>query len=318
MSNPSLDSLSIWCLMDGKAGHQNQVLGCADAIQRRVPADIHPIELVGWNRGLRSLVHCDRHMLPAAPPDLIIGAGHASHVPLCMFHKRFGGQTVVLMKPSLPLSLFDACLIPDVHKLRRIPGNTILTKGVLNRVLPGKHKDLRQGMFLVGGPSPHYKWAGERAFQQIYEIVTGCADVEWTIATSRRTPEAFSRLCDRANFPAKLVLASDVGTDWLPAQLDTAGTVWVTEDSVSMMYEALTSGARVGVLELVRHRRNRVTECIDTLVDSNLAVRWSDWQSSRKWNTRRERFFEAERCAELLLDRMFPAQQLNASIRHAA
>ncbi|APZ90575.1 mitochondrial fission ELM1 family protein [Fuerstiella marisgermanici] len=306
MSNLAENRLSIWCLLDGKAGHQNQVQGCADAIQRLTCAEIHSVELSGWNQGLRSLIRCDRRRLPDLAPDLIIGAGHASHFPLCMFRWRFGGRSIVLMKPSLPLSLFDFCLIPDVHRLRRVPDNTILTTGVLNRVLPGRHKDARRGMFLVGGPSGHYRWDSKLVYQQICDVVQRTSDVCWTVATSRRTPDDFFNFWRTNASVARLVSAADVGPDWLPAQLDAAATVWVTEDSVSMTYEALTSGASVGILELVRWQKNRVTDCIDSLVDSERAVRWTQWCETRQLKKAEAPFSEADRCAALLLDRLFP------------
>jgi mitochondrial fission protein ELM1 len=43
--------------------------------------------------------------------------------------------------------------------------------------------------------------------------------------------------------------------DWLPTQLARADQAWVTADSVSMVYEALTAGAAVGVLDVPRPRQ---------------------------------------------------------------
>lgn len=308
--------LNIWCLMDGKAGHQNQVLGCAEAIQRIARADLHLVQLTGWNRGVRSIFRVDKSPLPIVAPDLIVGAGHASHVPLWTLRRRFGGQSVVLMKPSLPLACFDICLVPDVHRLKRVPDNVILTKGVLNRVLPGTNKKSQHGLLLIGGPSSHYQWSDEKVLQQIAVVVDRQPDISWTIATSRRTPESFCRgLNDRRN--VELVRPDDVGPDWLPTQLSTSAIVWVSEDSVSMTYEALTSGSQVGILELHRHRSNRVTDCIDALVDSNLVSRWSMWEQSGQLPPRSQRFCEAERCATEVLSRLSESFLKKSSIRAA-
>lgn len=297
------DEMSIWCLMDGKAGHQNQVLGCAEAIQRQTRAEIHVVPLSGWNRGAWSIFRVDDSCLPSAVPDLLIGAGHASHIPLCRLRQRFGGRSIVLMKPSLPLAFFDFCLVPDVHRLRWVPDNVILTKGVLNRVLPGTGKNPDEGLLLIGGPSAHYQWSEGSILQQVRTILDRQSDVKWIIATSRRTPET---LCEAflRDSTATLVRPDDVNADWLPARLSTAATVWVSEDSVSMTYEALTSGSFVGVLELQRRHNNRVTDCIDTLVDSNLVSRWSKWSQTGQLPPRTERFCEAERCATELLSRL--------------
>lgn len=302
MSASSDETVKIWCLMDGKAGHQNQVLGCAEAIQRQIRAEIHVVPLSGWNRGAWSIFRVDESRLPTVLPDLLIGAGHASHIPLWRLRQRLGGRSIVLMKPSLPLTFFDYCLIPDVHRLKWIPDNVILTKGVLNRVLPGTGKKPGEGLLLIGGPSAHYQWSEDSILHQVRTILDRQSDIQWTIATSRRTPKT---LCDAflRDAVATLVRPDDVDSDWLPDRLSTAATVWVSEDSVSMTYEALTSGSFVGILELQRHHSNRVTDCIDTLVDSNLVSRWSKWYETGQLPPRIERFCEAERCATELLSR---------------
>ncbi len=308
--------LKIWCLMDGKAGHQNQVLGCAEAIQRKTAAGIYPVDLSGWNRGVRSIFRADKSSLPDVAPDLMIGAGHASHVPLWTLRRRFGGRSVVLMKPSLPLACFDICLVPDVHRLKRVPANVILTTGVLNRVLPGTSKNAKAGLLLIGGPSAHYRWSDEKVWQQVREVLDRESDATWTIATSRRTPESFCRTLSNHS-TVQLIKPDDVGADWLPTQLSKAAVVWVSEDSVSMTYEALTSGSQVGILELQRHRNNRVTDCIDTLVDADLVSRWSIWHQSGLLPPRSQRFCEAERCATEVLARLPARFSTNPTSRAA-
>ena len=44
-----------------------------------------------------------------------------------------------------------------------------------------------------------------------------------------------------------------------------AEAVWVTEDSVSMLYEALTAGCKVGLIEIDRIKDDRITRQIDQL-----------------------------------------------------
>ncbi len=317
MPTPTTEKLSIWCLQDGKAGHQNQVLGLAEAINRLQPAVIHKIELTGWKRGFRSIFSKSPSGLPIVRPDFIIGAGHASHVPLCVYQRRFGGRSVVLMKPTLPLQCFDICLIPDVHRLRTVPANVVLTKGVLNRVRPGNNKNMFHGLILVGGPSSHYRWSGPEIFDQIQRVVKHSADIKWTIVTSRRTPEEFCIQAGSSNIAATIVKPDAVGSDWLPEQLAAAGTVWVSEDSVSMTYEALTSGSQVGILELNRHRSNRVTDCIDTLVTANFVTRWSNWKQRGSLVRPAERFCEAERCANEILQRTATVNQNDSRQRVA-
>lgn len=49
-----------------------------------------------------------------------------------------------------------------------------------------------------------------------------------------------------------------------------AEAVWVTEDSVSMIYEALTAGCRVGVIAMDRLKQDRITNSVDILLEKKL------------------------------------------------
>ncbi|MEZ5574345.1 MAG: ELM1/GtrOC1 family putative glycosyltransferase [Candidatus Competibacteraceae bacterium] len=76
-----------------------------------------------------------------------------------------GARAVVLMRPSLPLALFDLCLIPE-HDTPPVRANVVLaTRGALNRIQPSSNLESRQGLLLIGGPSAHFGWddAGLRA-----------------------------------------------------------------------------------------------------------------------------------------------------------
>ena len=64
-------------------------------------------------------------------------------------------------------------------------------------------------------------------------------------------------LLDRAEFQCVPYASTD--SDWLPARLSEAGEVWVSEDSVSMIYEVLTAGAQLGLLKVQRGKENRIT-----------------------------------------------------------
>ncbi len=132
---------------------------------------------------------------------------------------------------------------------RGAPGNNvILTRGAPNRVVPGE--GVKSGrLALIGGPSKIHGWDGNALAAQILELA-GSGPLE--VADSRRTPEGFlaelsEKIPDLVVFPHQRT-----GPGWLVEKLARTGEVHVTEDSVSMIYEALSSGARVGVLQMPR------------------------------------------------------------------
>jgi mitochondrial fission protein ELM1 len=88
-------------------------------------------------------------------------------------------------------------------------------------------------------------------------------------------------------------------------QLAGASRAWISEDSVSMVYEALTAGATVGILEVPRKRRGRVVEGMDRLCQARRAVRWTDWVAGAPMPVPIP-LAEADRAAQEILGRWFP------------
>lgn len=294
---------TVWCLMDGKTGHQNQVMGLAESLEQHTAVEIRHVDISRRFKRATTL-YADPESLAGSPiqPTLVIGAGHRSHAPLCVLKKRFQAKSIVLMKPSLPLGWFDLCVVPSVHNLRLPPTNVILTKGVLNRVTPRGRATPDTGICLIGGPSAHYDWSDRNTLRQISPIVADQSR-KWTIATSRRTPQSFLDQLAEFAAQARIVTPEETGPDWLPKALAASEVAWVTEDSVSMMYEALTSGATVGVIELCRRRSNRVTECTDSLVREGDVTRWHTWRQSGHLRRNAQALHEAKRCAAEVVNR---------------
>ena len=128
----TLRPLVVWRLLDGKPGHESQSLGLARALERLTSVSVHDLPVrdiaagpFGW---LLRRFPAGRDL---PDPDLIIGAGHATHWPLLCARRARGGRAVVLMKPSLPKRWFDRVVAPE-HDGVRPGGNVIVTRGVLN------------------------------------------------------------------------------------------------------------------------------------------------------------------------------------------
>jgi uncharacterized protein len=298
--------LVIWLVSDGKPGHENQSLGLAEAIGRRLPTSLHRIDLAGQATVLRRVKKSLDITATLPLPDLILGAGHATHLPLIGLARRTGAPCIVLMRPSLPTALFDLCLVPDhdlTGKTKAI--NVIATLGALNRVHPSADQVRHGRVILLGGPSSTHGWDTPAILDAIAEITA--SQTGWILTDSRRTPDGV-RQAIRERFPAiELFPHEETAKGWLPAQLAAAAEVWVSEDSVSMIYEALSSGARVGLLPVPRLKaRGRVSRGIDQLISDGYLTPWSAWRESRKLSTNAPMLSEADRCAGLILERWFP------------
>ena len=108
------------------------------------------------------------------------------------------------------------------------------------------------------------------------------------------TLESLSAVCPAlAAYPH-----GETGRDWLPQRLAEAAEVWVTEDSVSMIYEALSSGARVGLLPVPSLKKaGRVARGIARLVEEGFVTRFTDWSPAAGLAAPPRVLREADRCA---------------------
>jgi hypothetical protein len=298
-------NLVIWLVTDGKPGHVNQSQGLAEALARATPAVVHTLPaLPAWRAWLALLQkRAPGKSLP--PPDLLVGAGHATHLTLLAARRARGGRAVVLMKPSLPRRSFDLCIIPE-HDGVAADAHTLVTEGALNRIRPAPARDahhgpLRHGLILVGGTSPHFEWDGDAVQVQIKSILARTPDTRWILTTSRRTPADFL-----AQLPSvdNLTVVPHTATspDWLPAQFAQCGTVWVTPDSASMVFEALTAGADVGVFDLPVKPKSRVARAIARLADARRITRFVTWCAHGTLHPNLHPLAEADRCAEWILE----------------
>lgn len=289
----------IWVLCDGKPGHENQSLGLAEAMQRRVACEIHRIALnmaVYWRRSGGAVEAAQG--LPV--PDFIFGAGHATHLTLMRLARRTGARSVVLMKPSLPLACFDLCIapyhdFPDGFQHPKI----LLTHGALHRVTPGSGPR-KGGLILIGGPMQGDAWDGTTMEAVLDRLVK---EGDWIMGDSRRTPAGWLEGMQGKWENVELVSHSATGPDWVRERMQAAEQVWVTEDSVSMICEAAGSGARVGILPMPGSTpRARVKRGIDELVNTGYATRYETWRETHFLPSAIKPLLEADRCADWLLE----------------
>jgi len=97
----------------------------------------------------------------------------------------------------------------------------------------------------------------------------------------------------------------DTPADWIAGQLAAAGQVWISPDSVSMVYEALSSGAPTGLLELPPQAHSRIPASLAQLAGEDMLTTWQAWRRGATLREPAETLDEAGRCAELLLARFF-------------
>jgi mitochondrial fission protein ELM1 len=292
--------LVVWLVTDGKPGHENQSRGLAEALALATATEIHTLPALPPWRALKARLLKSFPGNPLPKPDLILGAGHATHLTLLAARRACGGRAVVLMKPSLPRRWFDLCILPQ-HDGVKPDAHTLLTEGAINRVRPEHERDANRGLLLIGGVSNHFEWDSDAVQVQIKSILARSPDIHWKLTTSRRTPADFlAQLPGAPNL--EVVPHTATPPDWLPAQLARSSVVWVTPDSASMVYEALTAGAEVGVFDLPVNPKSRIGWAIAHLADGQRITRFVNWCAHGKLLPNLHPLAEADRCAKWILE----------------
>ena len=293
----------VWTFLDTRTGHQNQIEGLLQGLQNFVDLDRVTIEVSNGRSSANgnSWRLTKVHRLPR--PDLLIGAGHATHAPIVQTRLLRGGKSVILMRPTLPCSWFDMVLIPEHDKSGSL-ASVVFTRGVLCPVREApKEKSL--GLILLGGSSRHFQWPIDMIADHVAGIIRENPQVNWEVYDSRRTPETTLTLI-HSRFGLPVHRHQEVSVTFLGERLAEATYVWVTADSVSMLHEAVASGARVGVLALPSNKAAvKVLRGIEHLVRRNQVGLSSDgYELERVVPTpqaRPEHFRVAERLVRELL-----------------
>ena len=255
---------------DGKAGHRSQALGLFQAMQRQ-QADATFEEVSIQDLPIISLIKAlfsSKNTLFEQAPDFIFGVGSHTHFRVWLLGKIFKkAKTVILMKPNLPIAWFDYAVIPEHDG---IPANShvIVTRGALNPIRNENRHQAARILITLGGSSKRHQWNQEKVLLSVQQIVEHNPNSEIILTTSRRTPVGFIDILKQQSSAKKLQICPVEQTlqGWIFEEMQKAEAVWVTEDSVSMIYEALTAGCRVGVIAMDRLKQDRITNSVDRLL----------------------------------------------------
>ena len=293
----------IWRLIDGKPGHQNQSEGLVAAIERRHACRCYDIPVQSGLDGIKGYLTASWALGKGLPlPDLLIGAGHRTHIHLLAARKAYGGKAIVLMKPSLPASFFDLSIIPE-HDQYQGFARVLQTKGVLNSMRAAGPHHHTKALIMVGGPSKHYDFDMHDLIKQIKQLVEDDSSKHYTLTTSRRTPASFVDELHKEIQPCanlEIVSVDKTKPGWVAEQLADVATAWISEDSVSMIYEALTARVAVGILNMTSKRESRLAWGVNQLIAANDVVRFDKLGAYKQHLSPSFNYFEADRCVDWL------------------
>ena len=318
--------LSIVAYFDGRPGHEKQTHGILQALADITITDVvskkvsvsHLAYFKNWATYVLSFLQNPKAEDFHAPVDLIIGTGTYTHLPMLLENKTrlkiYGkpARVVTCMSPErFLLNKFDLCCIP-AHDNFPPHENVFITLGPPTSVKFEKQHESDRGLILVGGlDRKSHKWNSRTVAEQIQTIIAKNPVTQWTVSSSPRTPEETCKeLEDMASDLKQLSFFRSEATPegWVEEQYAINGTVWVTADSISMVYEALNAGCSVGVLPVEwLQQENKFQKSLAILLEKKMIVEFCDWQTGAKMPVpTAEQFNEALRCAREILQRWWP------------
>ena len=303
----------IYIISDGKKGHLSQTRGLAEALLVRarnsrpnMQHSCHEVSISGMS-WLRKLFYKGKELnLPR--PHLILCAGHSTHLAALSLARHLRCLCMVCMRPSLPVRLFDLCIMPrhDVPEGGVPTIRTFLTNGAINCIKPQPDVPKKENLVLIGGPSKEFKWEAEHVLNQLSAIARQSSR-PIVLTTSRRTPADFVQDVTAAFPNIRVEPVDQTGPTWVADHLASAHEVWVTQDSVSMVYEALSSGAPVGIIEMLRKgdphkdKPSRVVRGLNMLIADGGATTFTEWAKTQELPAPKSILDEAGRAADYIL-----------------
>jgi hypothetical protein len=258
-----------WIITDGKAGHDTQAKGVAEALGVRVV--MKPVAPKGpwrWAAPWGPVSPAERFGEAGsafAPPwpAVAIAVGRAS-IPYIRALKRRAGPatfTVVLEDPRAGRKIADFLWVP-MHDPLRGP-NVLATPTSPHTFRPGRLTRLRERVpdaiaalprprvaVILGGKNAVYRFKDhddDRLARALRSL--GALGASFMITTSRRTHARLLSVVDQATAGRPRILYTGEGANPYPEFLAHADVLVVTADSVNMTGEACATGRPVYVFK---------------------------------------------------------------------
>lgn len=280
-------NVCVWVVLDEKAGHRSQTMGLLECLKQDFGVETVEMRYRSWTRPLgrllqkvwpwgTALAECGsvrKEKRVMRKPDLVIGSGGGVQWAVAALARKYGAFSIYLGSPrAIPVRDYGIVLhyVQELEQrgvcmLPMMPGPITAAGTLLAEKNFTSHQSEVSGRMaccLVGGNGSGYEW-GEADGKLLAERINRWAeegDLRWLITTSRRTPIAMERALRKHLSPLCIADACWAGAGderrVVAAYLGLAERVLVSEDSMSMMHEALASEKPVAVFSSLHHQVN--------------------------------------------------------------
>lgn len=308
--------LRILAVVDGRAGHDKQTYGIIAALRRYQTVLVTRIAV---DHSLRAKIRAAMQFLfPFMAPfekkereaDLILCTGGKTHFPAMLRKRKYALPLCTCMAPGVGFRwMFDFCFIPEHDQVAAAP-NVVATLGAPNLCVDAGLHDPAVGLIVLGGTDDRsHHWPEERLLAEITQLLADTAEKHWIISSSPRTPQSTVENVQAlvAGFAgARFFDYAQTEKGWIEAQYARAAVAWITSDSISMIYEALSAGCRVGLLSMDWHdASNKFATNERLLLEYGVVGSFADWKREGIV-PQADGFNEAQRCADAIMEKWWP------------
>lgn len=278
-------AIVVWWFRTRRSEQEAQARGLLKALDAECPIRVYAAPVVGpwkaWRSGLRR--HYPAANLP--DPDLLL-------VPCS---RRQNPCDTALTGREAHWAMLAA---------RWARGGRIVILAALPQPSPPRPRAQGTGLIMIGGPSGSHRWSDDELLAQVTGVLARSPDHRWFITTTAQTPaETEQRLHALAAVHVHVVPHHETDPHWLLARMQEVEQVWVSEDNLDGIYQALNAGAAVGVLAV--HSR---TPHSRWAAITDLVVTYAAWQAGAALRAPQPPFNEAARCAAEIARRWLSAE----------
>ena len=284
--------MNILWIKDGKIGHEKQVKALLDEISKTEDVTVFEeeykiskfkrfINIIDYFLG--SFYNFDIHgtykisgiydysfsVYDKKDINIIIGAGANVHSRILEIKRHLkisfkrNALSISVLVPNYFKKDFDIICAPfhDSYKLP-VNDNVLYFEGSLANV-SNQEVDEGIGLIGIGGKNKHYEFDENKLIEQIEYVTSIYPNKKWHIFSSRRTtPNMLNRLSLLSNNYNNIVLSND-GFDEI---IEKASIKVVTQDSMNMVYESLSTKGKTFLFNMNYFKKNKITNQIDQLL----------------------------------------------------
>lgn len=276
--------MNILWIKDGKQGHEKQVKVLIDELSKSVDINLieenykinnlsrlknyyHYLTNNFFNKNvefIKLINKCNQNNI-----DCVIGAGSTVHMPMLLIKSYFKNKyqkdisLVSVLVPSLFHKKFNVICAP-LHDDKKLTNNEniVYFEGSLAKVSI-KDIDENVGLIALGGINKHYDFDEEDLLKQIQYILTLYPQKKWFLFISRRTPSYITKEISKLKNEFSNLTITDNEFDEV---IEKASIKFITQDSVNMVYEALSSQGKTYLFNMNYKKENKITRQMNLLI----------------------------------------------------